>query len=83
VLAVLEAGCAAPLGALAEVVEGEQGEELWVRAVASSTDGAVAVRRSASGPTSDPEALGRSLAEEMLAQGAKDLIDIRPIASSK
>jgi hydroxymethylbilane synthase len=83
VLAVLEAGCAAPLGALAEVVEGEQGEELWVRAVASSTDGAVAVRRSASGPTSDPEALGRSLAEEMLAEGAKDLIDIRPIASSK
>jgi hydroxymethylbilane synthase len=83
VLAVLEAGCAAPLGALAEVAEGEQGEELWLRAVASSTDGAVAVRRSASGPTTDPVALGRSLAEEMLAEGAADLIDIRPIASSK
>jgi len=83
VLAVLEAGCAAPLGALAEVVEGEQGEELWLRAVASSTDGAVSVRRSASGPTTDPVALGRSLAEEMLAEGAADLIDNRPIASSK
>src|SRR5689334_347029 len=44
VLAVLEAGCAAPVGALAEVVEGEHGEELWLRAVASSVDGAVAVR---------------------------------------
>ncbi len=82
-LAVLEAGCAAPVGALAEVAEGEQGEELWLRAVASSTDGAVAVRRSASGPTTDPEALGRALAEEMIADGAADLIDIRPIASSK
>jgi hydroxymethylbilane synthase len=87
VLAVLEAGCAAPLGALAEVAEGDEGdeggEELWLRAVATSTDGAVAVRRSASGPVTDPVALGRALAEEMLAEGAADLIDIRPIASSK
>ncbi|HET8602366.1 MAG TPA: hydroxymethylbilane synthase [Marmoricola sp.] len=92
VLAVLEAGCAAPLGALAEIVEGEQGEELWLRAVALATDGAVAVRRSAAGPL-DPgagpdaetaaRALGRSLAEEMLEDGAADLIDNRPIASSK
>ncbi|HEY6934785.1 MAG TPA: hydroxymethylbilane synthase [Marmoricola sp.] len=91
VLAVLEAGCAAPVGALAEVVEGEHGEELWLRAVASSVDGAVAVRRSGSGAFaagegdagSDPEALGRALAEEMLAEGAADLIDNRQIASSK
>jgi len=83
VLAVLEAGCAAPLGALAEVAEGEQGEELWLRAVASSTDGARSVRRSTSGPTTDPVALGRSLAEELLAEGAAELIDTRPIASSK
>jgi hydroxymethylbilane synthase len=42
VLATLEGGCAAPIGALAEVVEGEEGPELWVRAVALSTDGALA-----------------------------------------
>jgi hydroxymethylbilane synthase len=86
VLAVLEAGCAAPVGALAEVVEGEQGEELWLRAVALSTDGAVTVRRSASGPfdgNAAAEALGRTLAGEMLADGAADLIDNRQIASSK
>ena len=86
VLAVLEAGCAAPVGALAEVVDGEQGEELWLRAVALSIDGTVAVRRSASTPYDDIEAaevLGRTLAEEMLSDGAADLIDNRQIASSK
>ena len=36
VLADLEAGCSAPVGALAEVVEGEDGEELWIRAVVLS-----------------------------------------------
>ena len=34
VLATLEGGCSAPVGALAEVVEGEDGDELWLRAVA-------------------------------------------------
>ncbi len=43
VLATLEGGCSAPIGALAEVVEGEDGEELWVRAVALSTDGELSV----------------------------------------
>ena len=41
VLAALEAGCSAPIGALAEVVEGEDGDELWLRAVALSPDGAL------------------------------------------
>jgi len=74
VLAELEAGCAAPVGALAEVAEGEHGEELWIRAVAMSLDGALAVRRSASGPADDPIGLGRKLAAEMVADGAHDLI---------
>jgi hydroxymethylbilane synthase len=75
VLAALEAGCSAPLGALAEVAEGEEGDELWIRAVALSLDGVVAVRRSASGPVADPARLGRTLAEEMLAEGAADLME--------
>jgi hydroxymethylbilane synthase len=74
VLAELEAGCAAPVGALAEVVEGDDGEELWVRAVALSPDGALSVRRSASGSAADPGAVGRALAAEMVADGAHDLI---------
>ena len=74
VLAELEAGCAAPVGALAEVVEGDDGEELWIRAVALSPDGALAVRRSASGDATDPVAVGRALAAEMVADGAHDLL---------
>jgi hydroxymethylbilane synthase len=74
VLAELEAGCAAPVGALAEVVEGDHGEELWIRAVALSPDGALSVRRSASGSATDPAGVGRALAAEMVADGAHDLI---------
>lgn len=77
VLADLEAGCAAPVGALAEVVEGEDGEELWIRAVALSPDGAVSIRRSASGDPEKPEALAHALAAEMVADGASRLIDAR------
>lgn len=80
VLAELEAGCSAPVGALAEVVEGEDGEELWIRAVASSLDGALAVRLSASGSADDPIGVGRKLAAEMIAEGAHDLLTEKPPA---
>lgn len=73
VLAGLEAGCSAPVGALAEVVEGDEGDEVWVRAVALSPDGVLSVRRSASGPLSDAEGVGLRLAAEMLAEGAAEL----------
>ena len=73
-LAELEAGCSAPVGALAEVAEGDLGDELWIRAVALTPDGTVSVRRSASGPLDDPVGLGQKLAAEMLAEGAADLI---------
>jgi hydroxymethylbilane synthase len=74
-LAELEAGCSAPVGALAEVAEGDLGDELWVRAVALSPDGALFVRRSASGPLDDPVGLGQKLAAEMLSEGAAELIN--------
>jgi hydroxymethylbilane synthase len=73
VLATLEGGCTAPIGALAEVVEGEDGDELWVRAVALSRDGQLAVRRSASGDPGDATGLGNRLARDMLADGAGQL----------
>jgi hydroxymethylbilane synthase len=73
-LAELEAGCAAPVGALAEVAEGDLGDELWIRAVALSLDGALSVRRSASGPLDDPVGLGQKVAAEMLTEGAAELI---------
>jgi hydroxymethylbilane synthase len=73
VLATLEGGCSAPIGALAEVVEGEDEEELWVRAVALSPDGMLTVRMSASGDPSDAAGVGTRLADEMLADGAAEL----------
>jgi hydroxymethylbilane synthase len=63
-LSTLEAGCTAPVGALAEVVEGEDGPELWLRGALGQDDG---VRRlSANGPVDDPVALGKRLAIELL-----------------
>ena len=77
VLAELEAGCSAPVGALAEVAEGDDGEELWIRAVALSPDGGLAVRRSATGTPEDAVEVGRRLAKEMLTDGAATLIEER------
>lgn len=77
-LATLEAGCAAPVGALADVVEGDHGEELWLRAVALATDGSHSVRRSANAPVADAARLGAGLADEMLDEGAADLIHPDP-----
>lgn len=85
VLAQLEAGCSAPVGALAEIVEGDNGDELWLRALALSTDGALSVRSSASGDPARAVEIGRDLAAEMLADGAKDLInpDLAPTATRR
>ncbi|WP_343238385.1 hydroxymethylbilane synthase [Streptomyces sp. SID13031] len=65
-LATLEAGCTAPVGALAEVVEGEDGPELWLRGALGQEGG---VRRlSANGSVDDPRAVGRALAQDLLEQ---------------
>jgi hydroxymethylbilane synthase len=75
VLATLEGGCASPIGALAEVVEGDAGEELWVRATALSPDGTLAVRMSATGDPADAAGVGDRLAGLMLDEGAGQLTD--------
>ncbi len=77
VLSALEAGCSAPVGALAEIAQGDDGDELWVRAVALSYDGAVAVRRSATGTPDDAVGLGQRLAAEMIEDGAGTLVGER------
>ncbi len=74
VLATLEAGCSAPLGALAEVVEGENGDELWIRAIALSPDGALSVRMSTTGTVAEAAQTGHRLGSDMLADGAADLM---------
>lgn len=73
-LATLEAGCSAPVGALAEIARGDDGDELWLRAVVADTTGTPSIRLSATGSPSDPAAVGERLAAEMLAEGAASLM---------
>lgn len=90
-LATLEGGCSAPIGALADIAEGDDGPELWLRAVALSTDGALAVRRSASTPLGEDlttwsvtaATLGAALANEMIDDGAADLNATLPDPSAR
>ncbi|MGH3496578.1 MAG: hydroxymethylbilane synthase [Nocardioidaceae bacterium] len=74
VLTTLEAGCSAPVGALADVALGEDGDEIWLRAVVVDISGAPAIRRSASGPVDDPIGVGARLAAQMLVDGAASLM---------
>ncbi len=76
-LRVLEAGCSAPIGALAEVAEGDDGPEVWLRGVVAALDGSHTVRLSASGDAGDPAAVGRRLAQDLLAEGAAGLMQER------
>ena len=73
-LAALEAGCTAPVGALAQVAEGDDGVEIYLRGLVAAIDGTDAVRLSATGPTSEAEDVGRRLAAELLDVGAADLM---------
>jgi hydroxymethylbilane synthase len=72
-LAALEAGCTAPVGALAEIVQGDNGPELFLRAFAGNLDATVALRRSGVGSLEEPERLGRDLAAILLKDGAADI----------
>ncbi|MCW2770473.1 MAG: hydroxymethylbilane synthase [Aeromicrobium sp.] len=75
-LATLEAGCSAPVGALAEIAEGDDGDELWLRAVVGDVSGAPTIRLSATGKPSEAAAVGERLAVEMLAEGADALVAV-------
>ena len=76
VLAALEAGCSAPVGALADVAAGDDGEpdELYLRASVTAVDGSDAVRLSATGPLTDAEGVGRRLAAELVDLGADTMM---------
>ncbi|SDC12929.1 hydroxymethylbilane synthase [Geodermatophilus telluris] len=73
-LAALEAGCSAPVAAYAELAEGDDGPELYLRASVTALDGSDGVRGSATGPVGDAERLGREIAADLLDRGAADLM---------
>ena len=82
-LAELEAGCTAPVGARAELAGGADGVSLVLHAVAAAPDGAQILRGTAefAVDADDPgaalaaaDALGREVARDLLARGAHDLV---------
>jgi hydroxymethylbilane synthase len=77
-LAALEAGCSAPVAAYAEIAEGDDGPELFLRASVTAIDGSDAVRGSTSGRLADAADLGRALAAELLDRGAARLMAVSP-----
>ncbi|MFF0446533.1 hydroxymethylbilane synthase [Streptomyces sp. NPDC004609] len=81
-LAALEAGCSAPVGALADLLgDGQAFTEMRLRGVVGTIDGSTLVQLSTTGPVptshGDAIALGRELASEMLAKGAAGLMGER------
>ncbi|MFN6552883.1 hydroxymethylbilane synthase [Mycolicibacterium septicum] len=78
-LAELEAGCSAPVGAIAEVVEsidedGSVFEELSLRGCVATLDGSDVIRASGIGTPDRAADLGVSVAAELFELGARELL---------
>lgn len=78
-LAELEAGCSAPVGAIAEVVEsidedGRVFEELSLRGCVAALDGSDVIRASGIGSPDRARELGESVAGELFELGARELM---------
>jgi hydroxymethylbilane synthase len=75
-LTALEAGCSAPIGALAEVSESDDGSwEVFLRGSVTAPDGSDAIRLSAAGPLNTAEQVGRRLAAELVELGANMMME--------
>ena len=71
VLAALQAGCTAPVGAYAAGTDA-----LRLDAIVAAADGGAALRGSAAGPAGEAEHLGREVAAELLRRGAGMYTDV-------
>ncbi len=72
-LAVLDAGCSAPVGALAEV----DGDTMTLTVRVMNTDGTLVLNERVSGRSEDGESLGRASAHALLGRGAARLMGVR------
>ncbi|MBD8454173.1 hydroxymethylbilane synthase [Serratia rubidaea] len=66
----LEGGCQVPIGSYAEL----DGDTLWLRALVGAPDGSQMVRGERRGPAAQAQQMGVSLAEELLANGAREIL---------
>jgi len=69
-LKVLEGGCQVPIGAFAQV----KSSGLYLDAIVGSLDGTITYRKKLRGSKSDPEKLGKTLAQDLLKAGAKQIL---------
>jgi hydroxymethylbilane synthase len=73
-LAALQAGCSAPIGAYAAVIAGTN--ELRLDAIVAAASGGEALRASAAGPARRAADVGRQLAGELLGRGGRRYTDV-------
>ncbi|MBT1451816.1 hydroxymethylbilane synthase [Glaciecola sp. XM2] len=66
----LEGGCQVPIGSFAEL----DGEQLTLRGLVATPDGKTILRSQQSGDFDQPEAIGIAVAQELIAQGAADIL---------
>jgi hydroxymethylbilane synthase len=66
----LEGGCQVPIGGHAEL----DGDSLWLRGLVGTVDGSRLVRAERRGGVADAEALGRAVADDLLAAGADGIL---------
>ena len=66
----LQGRCQVPIAAYALV----QGDEIWLRGLVGSPDGTQVIRDEIRGPLTDGEALGHTLAQRLLADGADAIL---------
>jgi len=66
----LEGGCQVPIGSYALI----DGDELWLRGLVGKPDGTQVIRAEIRGDRKNARQLGLSLAETLLAQGAKEIL---------
>lgn len=71
VLRHLGGGCQVPIAAHAEVEEGQ----LRLRGLVANLEGTQLIRARANGPASDADALGGAVADDLLRQGARTILD--------
>ncbi len=69
-LARLQGGCQVPVGARAEA----QGDELLLRALVATPAGERVIRAEGRGAVGEATSLGRRLAEDLLRQGAEEIV---------
>ncbi|OEC28244.1 hydroxymethylbilane synthase [Vibrio cholerae] len=67
----LQGGCQVPIGSYALL----EGDHIWLRALVGEPDGSQIVRGEIRGPRTQAEQLGITLAEQLLSQGAKEILE--------